>query len=201
MKNIPKSTLIIGITAIVIIGILVFIVRYYDDELNKANSQNKENETKIGKLEDTNKAQSDLIARQDKEVVSKEEEQIRDNAKKFVNKLFTMKEKESFSGKKKELSSILDDKYQKELFDNSRDKYNAFLTVKISNVKTFIEEYRPQKDSYDVFVTFDEKVIDEEDTTDKKTSGKIHFVRKNGKWLIDDFERFALESNTKNVKD
>lgn len=201
MKNIPKSTLVIGITAIVVIGILVFIVRYYDDELNKANNQNKENDTKIGKLEDTNKAQSDLIKRQDKDVISKEEEEIRDNAKTFINKLFTMKPNENFNDRKKELSSILEDKYTKELFSNSSNKYNAFLTVKVSNIKTFIEEYRPQKDSYDVFVTFDEKVIDDEDTTDKKTSGKIHFVRKNGKWLIDDFERFTLESNTKNVKD
>lgn len=200
MKNIPKSTLIIGITAIVVIGILVFIVRYYDDELNKANNQNKENDTKIGKLEDTNKAQSDLIKRQDKDVVSKEEEEIRDNAKTFINKLFTMNPNENFNDRKKELSPILEDKYTKELFSNSSNKYNAFLTVKVSNIKTFIEEYRPQKDSYDVFVTFDEKVIDDEDTTDKKTSGKIHFVRKNGKWLIDDFERFTLESNTKDVK-
>ncbi|MFV5769772.1 hypothetical protein [Mammaliicoccus sciuri] len=200
MKNIPKSTLIIGITAIVVIGILVFIVRYYDDELNKANNQNKENDAKIGKLEDTNKAQSDLIKRQDKDVVSKEEEKIRDNAKTFINKLFTMNPNENFNDRKKELSPILEDKYTKELFSNSSNKYNAFLTVKVSNIKTFIEEYRPQKDSYDVFVTFDEKVIDDEDTTDKKTSGKIHFVRKNGKWLIDDFERFTLESNTKDVK-
>lgn len=197
MKNIPKSTLIIGITAIVVIGILVFIVRYYDDELNKANNQNKENDTKIGKLEDTNKAQSDLIKRQDKDVVTKEEEEIRDNAKTFINKLFTMKPNENFNDRKKELSPILEDKYTKELFSNSSNKYNAFLTVKVSNIKTFIEEYRPQKDSYDVFVTFDEKVIDDEDTTDKKTSGKIHFIRKNGKWLIDDFERFTLESNIK----
>ncbi|CAC6351123.1 hypothetical protein CSB74_2838 [Staphylococcus aureus] len=198
MKKIPKSYLIIGIMIILVVGVLVFTVRHYDNELENVTNQNEKYKDQVKQLKKDNKEQQEVIARQDKDVVTKEEEGIRDQSKKFVNILFTLKPEENFKEKEKSLSPLLDEKYRKDLFENTRGKNNMFGKVDVSNVKTFIEEYRPQNETYDVYVQFDEKVqdIDEEDSTTKKTSGKIHFVRKDGKWLIDNFERFTLERNT-----
>ncbi|UXU16797.1 hypothetical protein MUA30_13930 (plasmid) [Staphylococcus aureus] len=197
MKKIPKNYLMIGIFILLVIGTLVFTIRYYDSEIEKANKENRNYKTQVKQLQKENKKQRDLIERQDKDVVNKEEEDIREQAKKFINILFTLKQGESFKEKEKSLAPLLDEKYQKDLFENTRGKNNMFGKVEVSNIKTFIEEYRPQNETYDVYVQFDEKVqdVDEEEATTKKTSGKIHFVRKNGKWLIDNFERFTLERN------
>ncbi|EUW17430.1 hypothetical protein GZ142_07160 [Staphylococcus aureus] len=197
MKKIPKNYLMIGIFILLVIGTLVFTIRYYDSEIEKANKENRNYKTQVKQLQKENKKQRDLIERQDKDVVTKEEEDIREQAKKFINILFTLKRGEAFKEKEKSLASLLDEKYQKDLFGNTRGKNNMFGKVEVSNIKTFIEEYRPQNETYDVYVQFDEKVqdVDEEEATTKKTSGKIHFVRKNGKWLIDNFERFTLERN------
>ncbi len=197
MKKIPKNYLMIGIFILLVIGTLVFTIRYYDSEIEKANKENRNYKTQVKQLQKENKKQRDLIERQDKDVVTKEEESIREQAKKFVNILFTLKQGEAFKEKETALAPLLDEKYHKDLFENTRGKNNMFGKVEVSNIKTFIEEYRPQNETYDVYVQFDEKVqdVDEEEATTKKTSGKIHFVRKNGKWLIDNFERFTLERN------
>ncbi|MBH4712355.1 hypothetical protein I6D96_06745 [Staphylococcus aureus] len=197
MKKIPKNYLMIGIFILLVIGTLVFTIWYYDSEIEKANKENRNYKTQVKQLQKENKKQRDLIERQDKDVVTKEEESIREQAKKFVNILFTLKQGEAFKEKETALAPLLDEKYQKDLFENTRGKNNMFGKVEVSNIKTFIEEYRPQNETYDVYVQFDEKVqdVDEEEATTKKTSGKIHFVRKNGKWLIDNFERFTLERN------
>ncbi|CAC8464177.1 hypothetical protein [Staphylococcus aureus] len=197
MKKIPKNYLMIGIFILLVIGTLVFTIRYYDSEIEKANKENRNYKTQVKQLQEENKKQRDLIERQDKDVVTKEEEDIREQAKKFINILFTLKQGEAFKEKEKSLAPLLDEKYQKDLFENTRGKNNMFGKVEVSNIKTFIEEYRPQNETYDVYVQFDEKIqdVDEEEATTKKTSGKIHFIRKNGKWLIDNFERFTLERN------
>ncbi|CAC6893903.1 transposon-related protein [Staphylococcus aureus] len=197
MKKIPKNYLMIGIFILLVIGTLVFTIRYYDSEIEKANKENRNYKTQVKQLQEENKKQRDLIERQDKDVVTKEEEDIREQAKKFINILFTLKQGEAFKEKEKSLAPLLDEKYQKDLFENTRGKNNVFGKVEVSNIKTFIEEYRPQNETYDVYVQFDEKIqdVDEEEATTKKTSGKIHFIRKNGKWLIDNFERFTLERN------
>lgn len=197
MKKIPKNYLMIGIFILLVIGTLVFTIRYYDSEIEKANKENRNYKTQVKQLQEENKKQRDLIERQDKDVVTKEEEDIREQAKKFINILFTLKQGEAFKEKEKSLAPLLDEKYQKDLFENTRGKNNMFGKVEVSNIKTFIEEYRPQNETYDVYVQFDEKIqdVDEEEATTKKTSGKIHYIRKNGKWLIDNFERFTLERN------
>ncbi|HDP5852240.1 hypothetical protein [Staphylococcus pseudintermedius] len=198
MRKKTKSYLIIGIMIVLVVGVLVFTIRHYDNALEKTSNENENYKAQVKQLKKDNKEQQDIIARQDKDVVTKEERNIRDQSKKFVNILFTLKPKESFKEKEKSISPLLDEKYRKDLFENTKGKNNMFGKVEVSNVKTFLEEYRPQNETYDVYVQFDEKVqdIDQEDSTTKKTSGKIHFVRKDGKWLIDNFERFTLERNT-----
>lgn len=197
MKQVPQNMVVIIVLVLLAIGTLVFTIRHYDEELSKANKQNEDNKAQVKQLKKQNKKQSDIIARQDEKVVTKEEQDIRDQSKKFVKTLFTLKPKQDYKEKEKILTPILDKKYKKELFEDVGGKNNLFGKVDVSNVKTFLEEYRPQNDTYDVYVQFEEKEqdVDEEDSTTSKTSGKIHFVRKNDKWLIDNFERFTLERN------
>ncbi|HDA2850082.1 TPA: hypothetical protein O4697_002813, partial [Staphylococcus aureus] len=78
MKKIPKSYLIIGIMIILVVGVLVFTVRHYDNELEKVTNQNEKYKDQVKQLKKDNKEQQEIIARQDKDVVTKEEEGIRD---------------------------------------------------------------------------------------------------------------------------
>ncbi|HDH6142636.1 TPA: hypothetical protein PI730_002172 [Staphylococcus aureus] len=198
MKKIPKSIISLVILTVLIFGVLVFLIRHYDQKVEGLQNENTNYQRQIKQLERDNQKKNDIIERQDKEVVSKEEDSIRKQSKKFVDILFSLKPKEAFKDKEKALDSLLSEDYKKDLFQDTRGKNNMFGKVEVSNVKTFLEEYRPQNETYDVYVQFDEKVqdIDEEKSTTEKTSGKIHFVRKNGKWLIDNFERFTLNRNT-----
>ncbi len=198
MKKIPKSIISLVILTVLIFGVLVFLIRHYDQKVEGLQNENTNYQRQIKQLERDNQKKNDIIERQDKEVVSKEEDSIRKQSKKFVDILFSLKPKEAFKDKEKALDPLLSEDYKKDLFQDTRGKNNMFGKVEVSNVKTFLEEYRPQNETYDVYVQFDEKVqdIDEEKSTTEKTSGKIHFVRKNGKWLIDNFERFTLNRNT-----
>ncbi|MCO4360676.1 hypothetical protein MTR04_10145 [Staphylococcus agnetis] len=198
MKKIPKSIISLVILTVLIFGVLVFLIRHYDQKVEGLQNENTNYQRQIKQLERDNQKKNDIIERQDKEVVSKEEDSIRKQSKKFVDILFSLKPKEAFKDKEKTLEPLLSEDYKKDLFQDTRGKNNMFGKVEVSNVKTFLEEYRPQNETYDVYVQFDEKVqdIDEEKSTTEKTSGKIHFVRKNGKWLIDNFERFTLNRNT-----
>ncbi|EGQ1387237.1 hypothetical protein I2Q09_001351 [Staphylococcus aureus] len=198
MKKIPKSIISLVILTVLIFGVLVFLIRHYDQKVEGLQNENTNYQRQIKQLERDNQKKNDIIERQDKEVVSKEEDSIRKQSKKFVDILFSLKPKEAFKDKEKALDSLISEDYKKDLFQDTRGKNNMFGKVEVSNVKTFLEEYRPQNETYDVYVQFDEKVqdIDEEKSTIEKTSGKIHFVRKNGKWLIDNFERFTLNRNT-----
>ncbi|MFP4876741.1 hypothetical protein [Staphylococcus sp. GDK8D30P] len=64
-------------------------------------------------------------------------------------------------------------------------------------MRVYIDEFKPEKDKYSVFVEFNELQNDVEDDSeeiDRKGSAKVDLERKKGEWFVSGYQRFTLES-------
>ncbi|HDJ3815893.1 TPA: hypothetical protein PQE02_002841, partial [Staphylococcus aureus] len=85
--------------------------------------------------------------------------------------------------------------YYDTLFKDSKDKYDLYDDITVNDIHVYFDTYDPKKDSYKVFVQFDERI--ETDGDDKiehrQTSAQLDLVRTAEGWRIDNLKRFNLK--------
>ncbi|CYC61764.1 transposon-related protein [Staphylococcus aureus] len=154
-------------------------------------------------LRDKNGELNKLVKRQSKTVISDEEKQIREVSSNFVKQMFEMKKDSSFKSKAPQIKPLVTKDYYDTLFKDSKDKYDLYDDITVNDIHVYFDTYDPKKDSYKVFVQFDERI--ETDGDDKiehrQTSAQLDLVRTAEGWRIDNLKRFNLkplkDSNTK----
>lgn len=180
-----------------LLGLLAFFMgaQYSKQQVISIDSKNKTLNKQIDTLKSKNKSLNQTIERQSKNVIEQEEDEIRQRSKDFVEKMFNMEADSSFKDKSKDIKPLVTDDYYDELFKQSKDSYNIYDDIMINNVHIYFERYEPTKDTYKVFVQFDERISDTtSDKVDKKTTSvQLDLKRKQDKWLIDNVKRFNLE--------
>ncbi|HDA2811902.1 TPA: hypothetical protein O4694_000525 [Staphylococcus aureus] len=76
-----------------------------------------------------------------------------------------------------------------------RDKNDLYDDITVNDIHVYFDTYDPKKDSYKVFVQFDERI--ETDGDDKiehrQTSAQLDLVRTAEGWRIDNLKRFNLK--------
>lgn len=87
--------------------------------------------------------------------------------------------------------------YYDTLFKDSKDKYDLYDDITVNDIHVYFDTYDPKKDSYKVFVQFDERI--ETDGDDKiehrQTSAQLDLVRTAEGWRIDNLKRFNLKTS------
>ncbi|SCT28337.1 hypothetical protein [Staphylococcus caeli] len=189
------KVILFGVVAL--LGLIGFLVgsQYSKQQVNSIENKNVTLKKKIDTLEAKNESLNKTVERQSKNVIEKEEDQIRETSKTFVEKMFNMKSDSSFKDKSEDIKSLVTNDYYDKLFNKSSNNYNIYDDISIDNVHVYFERYNPRKDSYKVFVQFDERVSDTtSDKVDKKQSSvQLNMKRENDKWLVEDLKRFNLK--------
>lgn len=183
--------------AICVLGLLGFFIgtQYSKQQVMSMDSKNKTLNKQIDTLKAKNKKLDQTIERQSKNVIEQEEDDIRQTSKDFTEKMFNMESDTSFKDKSKTIKPLVTNDYYDELFNKNKDSYNIYDDITINNVHIYFERYDPTKDTYKVFVQFDERISDTtSDKVDKKTTSvQLDLKREQDKWLIDNVKRFNLE--------
>ncbi|HCY7983581.1 TPA: hypothetical protein O1812_002697 [Staphylococcus aureus] len=146
-------------------------------------------------LRDKNGELNKLVKRQSKTVISDEEKQIREVSSNFVKQMFEMNKDSSFKSKAPQIKPLVTKDYYDTLFKDSKDKYDLYDDITVNDIHVYFDTYDPKKDSYKVFVQFDERI--ETDGDDKiehrQTSAQLDLVRTAEGWRIDNLKRFNLK--------
>lgn len=183
--------------AVCVLGLLGFFIgtQYSKQQLMSMDSKNKTLNKQIDTLKAKNKKLDQTIERQSKNVIEQEEDDIRQTSKDFTEKMFNMESDTSFKDKSKTIKPLVTNDYYDELFNKNKDSYNIYDDITINNLHVYFERYDPTKDTYKVFVQFDERISDTtSDKVDKKTTSvQLNLKREKDKWLIDNVKRFNLE--------
>ncbi|WP_394877291.1 hypothetical protein [Mammaliicoccus lentus] len=201
-----KKILLIIVVVIVLAYMSISMYGKYQENIKYGKTAEKYEEdiqSKNNKISTMKKDLEDkqaLIDRQSKEVIAKEEQEIREKTDKFVRVLLKQKPKTSFLDKKDELKPLVTKSYFKELFsDKTPKRYNLYVESEVEDLRVYIDEFKPEKDKYSVFVEFNElqnDVEDDDKEIDRKGSAKVDLERKNGEWFVSKYQRFTLESTT-----
>lgn len=106
-----------------------------------------------------------------------------------------MEKGKSFKSKEKSIKPLLTEDYYDKLFGDSRDKYNMYDDISVSDIHVYFDTYDPKKNDYKVFVQFEETTSsdDSDKIEHKKTSVQLDLVRTNDEWKIDELRRFNLQ--------
>ncbi|MBX5319988.1 hypothetical protein QMY26_10895 [Staphylococcus caprae] len=164
-------------------------------EVNQRNEKIERLKQKQLSTQETNKRLKETVHRQNKKVIAEDEKRIRETAESFVKNMFTMEKGKSFKSKEKSIKPLLTEDYYDKLFGDSRDKYNMYDDISISDVHVYFDTYDPKKNDYKVFVQFEETTSsdDSDKIEHKKTSVQLDLVRTNDEWKIDELRRFNLQ--------
>ncbi|HAR6196586.1 hypothetical protein SON80_05100 [Staphylococcus aureus] len=184
------------VTLFLVIGIVIGS-QLYKGQLKAKDNKIESLKQEQSELKNTNQRLSELVKRQSKTVISDEEKQIREKAETFVKSMFEMKRNTSFKSKSKDLKPLVTDDYYSSLFEDSKDKYNLYDDISVNDLHVYFDVYNPKKDSYRVFVQFDERIETEgqEKIENRKTSVQLDLVRTGDGWKVDNLERFNLQRN------
>ncbi|EII2684847.1 hypothetical protein KQQ82_001696 [Staphylococcus pseudintermedius] len=179
-----------------VIGIVIGS-QLYKGQLKAKDNKIESLQQEQSELKNTNQRLSELVKRQSKTVISDEEKQIREKAELFVKSMFEMKRDTSFKSKSKDLKSLVTDDYYSSLFEDSKDKYNLYDDISVNDLYVYFDVYDAKKDSYRVFVQFDERIETEgqEKIENRKTSVQLDLVRTGDGWKVDNLSRFNLQRN------
>ncbi|MDU9278984.1 hypothetical protein [Staphylococcus pseudintermedius] len=184
------------VTLFLVIGIVIGS-QLYKGQLKAKDNKIESLKQEQSELKNTNQRLSELVKRQSKTVISDEEKQIREKAETFVKSMFEMKRNTSFKSKSKDLKPLVTDDYYSSLFEDSKDKYNLYDDISVNDLHVYFDVYNPKKDSYRVFVQFDERIETEgqEKIENRKTSVQLDLVRTGDGWKVDNLSRFNLQRN------
>nr|WP_244913359.1 hypothetical protein [Staphylococcus intermedius] len=184
------------VTLFLVIGIVIGS-QLYKGQLKAKDNKIESLQQEQSELKNTNQRLSELVKRQSKTVISDEEKQIREKAELFVKSMFEMKRDTSFKSKSKDLKPLVTDDYYSSLFEDSKDKYNLYDDIFVNDLHVYFDVYNPKKDSYRVFVQFDERIETEgqEKIENRKTSVQLDLVRTGDGWKVDNLARFNLQRN------
>lgn len=184
------------VTLFLVIGIVIGS-QLYKGQLKAKDNKIESLQQEQSELKNTNQRLSELVKRQSKTVISDEEKQIREKAELFVKSMFEMKRDTSFKSKSKDLKPLVTDDYYSSLFEDSKDKYNLYDDISVNDLHVYFDVYNPKKDSYRVFVQFDERIETEgqEKIENRKTSVQLDLVRIGDGWKVDNLARFNLQRN------
>ncbi|QDX56289.1 hypothetical protein [Staphylococcus pseudintermedius] len=184
------------VTLFLVIGIVIGS-QLYKGQLKAKDNKIESLKQEQSELKNTNQRLSELVKRQSKTVISDEEKQIREKAELFVKSMFEMKRDTSFKSKSKDLKPLVTDDYYSSLFEDSKDKYNLYDDISVNDLHVYFDVYNPKKDSYRVFVQFDERIETEgqEKIENRKTSVQLDLVRTGDGWKVDNLSRFNLQRN------
>ncbi|MFW3516725.1 hypothetical protein [Staphylococcus caprae] len=146
-------------------------------------------------LQESNQSLKKTVQRQNKKVIAEDEKRIRKTSETFVQDMFTMEKGKSFKSKEKAIKPLVTEDYYDTLFGETRDKYNMYDDISVSDIHVYFDTYDPKKNDYKVFVQFEETTSnDDSDKVDhKKTSVQLDLVRTDDEWQIDDLRRFNLQ--------
>ncbi|EJD5738845.1 hypothetical protein JGZ44_11655 [Staphylococcus pseudintermedius] len=184
------------VTLFLVIGIVIGS-QLYKGQLKAKDNKIESLQQLQSELKNTNQRLSELVKRQSKTVISDEEKQIREKAELFVKSMFEMKRDTSFKSKSKDLKPLVTDDYYSSLFEDSKDKYNLYDDISVNDLHVYFDVYDAKKDSYRVFVQFDERIETEgqEKIENRKTSVQLDLVRTGDGWKVDNLSRFNLQRN------
>ncbi|MDE9924277.1 hypothetical protein O0H58_08845 [Staphylococcus pseudintermedius] len=184
------------VTLFLVIGIVIGS-QLYKGQLKAKDNKIESLQQEQSELKNTNQRLSELVKRQSKTVISDEEKQIREKAELFVKSMFEMERDTSFKSKSKDLKLLVTDDYYSSLFEDSKDKYNLYDDISVNDLHVYFDVYNPKKDSYRVFVQFDERIETEgqEKIENRKTSVQLDLVRTGDGWKVDNLARFNLQRN------
>ncbi|MCE5754650.1 hypothetical protein JL787_12330 [Staphylococcus pseudintermedius] len=184
------------VTLFLVIGIVIGS-QLYKGQLKAKDNKIESLQQEQSELKNTNQSLSELVKRQSKTVISDEEKQIREKAELFVKSMFEMKRDTSFKSKSKDLKPLVTDDYYSSLFEDSKDKYNLYDDISVNDLHVYFDVYDAKKDSYLVFVQFDERIETEgqEKIENRKTSVQLDLVRTGDGWKVDNLSRFNLQRN------
>lgn len=184
------------VTLFLVIGTVIGS-QLYKGQLKAKDNKIESLQQEQSELKNTNQRLSELVKRQSKTVISDEEKQIREKAELFVKSMFEMKRDTSFKSKSKDLKPLVTDDYYSSLFEDSKDKYNLYDDISVNDLHVYFDVYNPKKDSYRVFVQFDERIEIEgqEKIENRKTSVQLDLVRTGDGWKVDNLVRFNLQRN------
>ncbi|WP_239763494.1 hypothetical protein [Mammaliicoccus sp. I-M35] len=197
--------ILLGIVVVIVLGyISINMYSQYQQTIKYGKTADKYEEdlqaknNKIDTMQKDLEDKESLIDRQSKEVIAKEEQEIRKKTDEFVRVLLKQKPKTSFLDKKDKLKPLVTESYYKELFsDKTSQRYNLYVESEVQDLRVYIDEFKPEKDKYSVFVEFNELQNDVEDDSeeiDRKGSAKVDLERKKGEWFVSGYQRFTLES-------
>ncbi|WP_239733434.1 hypothetical protein [Mammaliicoccus sp. J-M41] len=180
-----------------LLGLLAFFMgtQYSKQQVASIEFKNETLNKQIDILKSKNKSLNQTIERQSKNVIEKEEDNIRDTSKDFVKLMFNLKPNTSFKDKEDYIKPLITKDYYDDLFNESKSNYNIYDDIQIDNIHVYFERYDPVKDNYKVFVQFDETVSDttSDKVRKKQSSVQLDLKRENDKWLIENLKRFNLK--------
>lgn len=194
MTNKMKFVVLLIVCVLTLVGYLIGTQKS-KHEVNQRNEKIERLKQKQLSTQETNKRLKETVHRQNKKVIAEDEKRIRETAESFVKYMFTMEKGKSFKSKEKSIKPLLTEDYYDKLFGDSRDKYNMYDDISISDVHVYFDTYDPKKNDYKVFVQFEETTSsdDSDKIEHKKTSVQLDLVRTNDEWKIDELRRFNLQ--------
>ncbi|WP_375336485.1 hypothetical protein [Staphylococcus caprae] len=194
MTNKMKFVVLLIVCVLTLVGYLIGTQKS-KHEVNQRNEKIERLKQKQLSTQETNKRLKETVHRQNKKVIAEDEKRIRETAESFVKNMFTMEKGKSFKSKEKSIKPLLTEDYYDKLFGDSRDKYNMYDDISISDVHVYFDTYDPKKNDYKVFVQFEETTSsdDSDKIEHKKTSVQLDLVRTNDEWKIDELRRFNLQ--------
>lgn len=194
MTNKMKLVVILIVCVLTLVGYLVGTQKS-KHEVNEHNKKIEHLKQKQLSSQETNKRLKETVHRQNKTVIAEDEKRIRETAESFVKNMFTMEKGKSFKSKEKSIKPLLTEDYYDKLFGDSRDKYNMYDDISVSDIHVYFDTYDPKKNDYKVFVQFEETTSsdDSDKIEHKKTSVQLDLVRTNDEWKIDELRRFNLQ--------
>ncbi|PTU86110.1 hypothetical protein BUZ62_08275 [Staphylococcus pasteuri] len=195
MTNKMKLVVILIVCVLTLVGYLIGTQKS-KHEVNQRNEKIERLKQKQLSTQETNKRLKETVHRQNKKVIAEDEKRIRETAESFVKNMFTMEKGKSFKSKEKSIKPLLTEDYYDKLFGDSRDKYNMYDDISVSDVHVYFDTYDPKKNDYKVFVQFEETTSsdDSDKIEHKKTSVQLDLVRTNDEWKIDELRRFNLQA-------
>lgn len=194
MTNKMKLVVILIVCVLTLVGYLVGTQKS-KHEVNEHNKKIEHLKQKQLSSQETNKRLKETVHRQNKTVIAEDEKRIRETSESFVKNMFTMEKGKSFKSKEKSIKPLLTEDYYDKLFGDSRDKYNMYDDISVSDIHVYFDTYDPKKNDYKVFVQFEETTSsdDSDKIEHKKTSVQLDLVRTNDEWKIDELRRFNLQ--------
>lgn len=113
----------------------------------------------------------------------------------LLNRCLKWKKILLLKSKAPQIKPLVTKDYYDTLFKDSKDKYDLYDDITVNDIHVYFDTYDPKKDSYKVFVQFDERI--ETDGDDKiehrQTSAQLDLVRTAEGWRIDNLKRFNLK--------